>query len=115
MSTSLVNGEIKLLRKEIKVVDTISEDIYLSYEQPYLNNQGDVESIGINVKTIPLMKLVWGGMWLMAIGMVLRVATSEKILPSKGITRRKRKGKLADKKIKDDEYYEHLVEDELKI
>jgi cytochrome c-type biogenesis protein CcmF len=114
MSTSLINDEVKLLRKEIKVVDTLFEDIYLNYEQAYLNNQEEVDSIGISVKTIPLMKLVWGGMWLMAVGMVLRVLTSEKILPSKRITRRKRTGKIADKKIKDDEYYENLLEDELK-
>ena len=114
MSTSLVNGERKILRKEIKVVDTLSEDIYLSYEQAYLNNQEEVESIGISVKTIPLMKLVWGGMWLMAIGMVLRIGTSEKILSSKRVTRRKMKEKITDKKIRDDDYYENLLEDELK-
>jgi cytochrome c-type biogenesis protein CcmF len=104
LSTSLVDGENKLLRNEIKVLGTFTEDIYLTYQQAYNNTEGEVDRVDINVKILPLMKLLWGGMWLMILGMVLRIV-SEKKLP---------KEKHPEKKIKSEKYYEDLVEDELK-
>ncbi|UCD13300.1 MAG: cytochrome c biogenesis protein CcsA [Thermoplasmatales archaeon] len=105
MSTSLVTGENKLLRNEIKVLDTFMEDIYLTYQQAYEDNEGEIESVEINVKILPLMKLLWGGMWLMALGMVLRIAC-EKKLPMERYIEKKRD--------KDEKHYEDLVEEELK-
>jgi cytochrome c-type biogenesis protein CcmF len=104
LSTSLVDGENKLLRNEIKVLGTFSEDIYLTYQQAYNNTEGEVDRVDLNVKILPLMKLLWGGIWLMILGMVLRIV-SEKKLPEE---------KDPEKKIKGEKYYEDLVEDELK-
>ncbi len=111
-STSLLNGENKLLRSEIKVLGTLVEDIYLIYQQAYKDNEGEIDSVEINVKIIPLMKLVWGGMWLMVLGMILRIA-SEKKLPKERDIEKKRGND--EKKIKSEKYYEGLVEEELKI
>ncbi len=112
MSTSLINGENKLLRSEIKVLGTLMEDIYLTYQQAYEDNEGEIDSVEINVKIIPLMKLVWGGMWLMALGMILRIVSEKKLPKERDIEKKRGKD---EKKIKSEKYYEGLVEDELKI
>ncbi len=105
MSTSLINGEKKILRNEIKVLDAIIEDIYLIFQQAYVDNEGEIDRVKINVKILPLMKLVWIGMWLMVLGMVLRI-TSEKKLTKEIDIKKKREI--------DEKYYEDLVEEELK-
>ena len=112
MSTSLINGENKLLRSEIKVLGTLMEDIYLTYQQAYEDNEGEIDSVEINVKIIPLMKLVWGGMWLMALGMILRIVSEKKLPKERDIEKKRGKD---EKKIKSEKYYEGLVEEELKI
>jgi cytochrome c biogenesis factor len=101
-STSLANGEKKVLRNEVKVLGMPMEDIY---QQAYEDNVGEVEGVDINVKILPLMKLLWGGMWLMAFGMILRI-TSEKKLS--------KDSELKKTKEKTEPYYEDLVEEELK-
>ena len=111
MSTSLVNGENKLLRNEIKVLGTLMEDIYLTYQQAYEDNKGEIYSVRINVKILPLMKLVWGGMWLMVLGMVLRIVSEKKMLKEIDIEKKRDKD---EKKIKSEKYYEDRVEGELK-
>jgi len=111
MSTSLINGENKLLRSEIKVLGTLMEDIYLTYQQAYEDNEGEIDSVEINVKIIPLMKLVWGGMWLMALGMILRIVSEKKLPKERDIEKKRGKD---EKKIKSEKYYEGLVEEELK-
>ena len=111
MSTSLLNGENKLLRSEIKVLGTPMEDIYLTYHQAYEDNEGEINSVEINVKIIPLMKLVWGGMWLMVLGMILRIASEKKLPKERDIEKKRGKD---EKKIKSEKYYEGLVEEELK-
>ena len=112
MSTSLINGENKLLRSEIKVLGTLMGDIYLTYQQAYEDNEGEIDSVEINVKIIPLMKLVWGGMWLMVLGMILRIASEKKLPKDRDIEKKRGKD---EKKIKSEKYYEGLVEEELKI
>ena len=111
-STSLLNGENKLLRSEIKVLGTLMEDIYLIYQQSYEDNEGEIDSVEINVKIIPLMKLVWSGMWLMVLGMILRIASEKKLPKERDIEKKRGKD---EKKIKSEKYYEGLVEEELKI
>ena len=111
ISTSLLNGENKLLINEIKVLGTPLEDIYLTYQQSNTDNEGDIDSVVINVKILPLMKLLWGGMWLMIIGMILRIASYKKLLQTTTIEKMKDKN---EKKIKSEKYYEDLVEEELK-
>jgi len=104
MSTSLVDGEEKLFRNEIKVLGTLTEDVYLTYQQAYENTEGVVDRVDINVKILPLMKLLWGGMWLMILGMVLRIVSEIKLPKESDL----------EKNIKSEKYYEDLVEDELK-
>ena len=105
-------------RHEIQVVDTLVEDIYLIYnfdQTSYSHNSVDIE-----VKILPMMKFLWGGMWLMSIGIVLRLVLE--FYPSKG----KSSDKLAAAKDeesravdepepveKDDDYYESMLEAEL--
>jgi len=111
ISTSLINGENKLLRNEIKVLGTLIEDIYLTYKQANKDNEGKIESVEIDVKILPLMNLLWGGMWLMIIGMVLRIASEKKMLKQIDI---EKKIDEDEKKIKSEKYYENLLEEELK-
>ncbi|MCK4757329.1 MAG: cytochrome c biogenesis protein CcsA [Thermoplasmata archaeon] len=119
---SVIDGQ---MRSEIKVVDTLVEDIYLIYnfdQMSYSHNTVDIE-----VKILPMMKFLWGGMWLMGIGIVLRLILE--FYPKKG------KGSkiLADEDAgsgeaeaseskeagtsepveKDDDYYESMLEAEL--
>ena len=105
ISTSLATGENKLLRNEIKILSTLTEDIYLTYHQASKDDEGKIDSVEINVKIFPLMKLLWSGMWLMILGMILRIA-SEKKLP--------KDSKLKKTKENTELYYEDLVEEELK-
>lgn len=104
-STSLLNGEKKVLTNEIKVLGTLSEDIYLTYQQAYEDNEGEIDSVEINVKILPLMKLLWSGMWIMVLGMILRIISEKKSAKD---------GKLKKTKEKTEHYYEDLVEKELK-
>ncbi len=106
ISTSLVTGEKKLVRNEIKVLVTPLEDIYLTYQQAYEDNEGEIEGIGLNVRILPLMNLVWSGMWLMILGMILRIISAKKLQREKYIEK---------KEDKVEQYYEDLVEEELKI
>ena len=105
ISTSLATGENKLLRNEIKILSTLTEDIYLTYHQASKDDEGKIDSVEINVKIFPLMRLLWSGMWLMILGMILRIA-SEKKLP--------KDSKLKKTKENTELYYEDLVEEELK-
>ncbi len=110
LSTSLVNGEIQILRKEVKIFDTITEDIYVIYEQANVDDQGNLENFRMTVKIIPLIKLVWNGMWLMSIGMIIRIASGKKLKGEKYRFTEEGKG---GKRSKIEQYYEDLVEKEL--
>jgi len=103
-STSSITGESKLVRNEIKVIGTPMEDIYLTYQQAY------TDSIDISVKILPLMKFVWIGMWLMVIGMSLRVISERKLTKKQDLDSKKEN---VEEKIKSGNYYEDLVEEEL--
>ncbi len=105
ISTSLVTGEKKLQRNEIKVLGTFIEDVYLTYQQTYEDNEGEIDGFELNVKILPLMNLVWSGMWLMIFGMVLRIISYKKLL---------KKGYVGKKEEKVEQYYEDLLEKELK-
>ena len=80
MSTSLLNGQNKLVRSEIKVLGTPLEDVYLTYQQAYEDDTGEISNVSINVKILPLMKLLWAGMWLMVFGMIFRITSENKLL-----------------------------------
>jgi len=100
IATSLVNGENSLLRNEIKIIDTPIEDLYFTFQQIYGDNTEEKNFVDVNIKILPLMKLLWGGMWLMIIGMILRVFSDRKI--------------NRDRQINTENYYEELVEKQLK-
>ena len=110
-STSMVSGEIKLVRNEIKVIGTLPEDIYLTYRKAFTDNEGGIDRVDITVKIIPLMKLLWMGMWLMILGMILRIISEKKLLKRRDLEKKKDKDV---QKIKSGKYYEDLVEEELK-
>jgi cytochrome c-type biogenesis protein CcmF len=99
-------------RNEIKIVDTLFDDVYLIYQQAYGDNPEIVESVDIEVKILPLMKILWLGMWLLAIGMLLRIASE---ITTRGEVKIEslKKYKKAQKS-KDDKYYENILEDELR-
>jgi cytochrome c biogenesis factor len=109
-STSNISGESKLVRNEIKVIGTPFEDIYLTYQQSYTDNEGIIDRIDITVKILPLMKFVWIGMWLMIIGMILRIISEKKWTIKRDIEKKSVKD---FEKIKSGDYYEDLVEEEL--
>jgi cytochrome c-type biogenesis protein CcmF len=123
-------------RNEIKVVDTATKDIYLIYQNAEADNMGQVSAVHLTVKTLPLMKCLWGGMWLMAIAVALRVAVDKLPLKKKGYVTAAEEaeevkykdtvdevddtsddGQPATKEEnveKDDDYYDSLLEEELK-
>jgi len=109
-STSNISGENKLVRNEIKVIGTPIEDIYLTYRQSYTDTDGNIDRIDISVKILPLMKLVWIGMWLMVLGMILRIISEKKLTITQDLEKKKDKD---GEKIKSGNYYEDLVEEEL--
>ena len=101
----LIDGQ---LRNEIKVAGALTNDIYLTYHY-------DQTSLGQNivdfeVKILPLMKCLWGGMWLMSIAIVIRVAV-EKTTKSKAIP--EAKTEEGQEETKDEKYYESLLGKEL--
>ena len=99
-------------RNEIKIVETFFDDIYLIYQQAYGDDPEIVESVDIEVKILPMMKFLWFGMWLLAVGMILRM-----------VVEIKRGGEAKIEIVngyddiesdKDDSYYENILENELK-
>jgi cytochrome c-type biogenesis protein CcmF len=96
-------------RNEIRIVDTLFEDIYLIYQQINENNNGEIINVEIQVKILPLIKLLWTGMWLMAISMFLRLIAGRKLDEFSDI-----KNILKDiEKVKNDKYYDKILEKEL--
>ncbi len=126
------------VRNEIKVVNTATEDIYLIYQNAEVDSMGQVTAVHLTVKILPLMNCLWGGMWLMAIAITLRVAVDklpgrkrenaaevkepdgemEEGEPDKeGDAEAQAADEPADKEKcieKDDNYYDALLEEELK-
>jgi cytochrome c biogenesis factor len=109
ISTSKLTDENKLVRNEIKVIGTPIEDIYLTYSNDYTNSEENIV-VDITVKILPLMKLVWIGMWLMIIGMFLRIISEKKWTIKQDLEKKEDKG---TEKTKNGNYYEDLVEEEL--
>ena len=96
------------LRNEIKVVGALTNDIYLTYHYDQISLGQNV--VDFEVKLLPLMKCLWGGMWLMSIAIALRVAV-EKTTKSKASPDIEKKE--GQEEVKDDEYYESLLGKEL--
>jgi cytochrome c-type biogenesis protein CcmF len=128
----LIDGQV---RNEIGVFSTPVEDVYLTYiEAP------SQTSVTVNVKVLPWMSLVWSGMWLMAVGIVIRLVvdyTRPSAVAVKGESRGQMRARMRgerasmttyedmeyeddpaeppeDYEDKTDEYYEDLIEEELR-
>jgi cytochrome c biogenesis factor len=122
----IIDGQ---LRNEIDVMGTPFEDIYLVYV-----DSPSSSTVILTVKILPLMSFVWGGMWLLAAGIGIRLIvdyTRPKTV-IRGETRVQRRARMrgykepeepmiseeseepVDIDEKSDEYYEDLIERELK-
>jgi cytochrome c-type biogenesis protein CcmF len=95
----VIQGEV---RGEVRVVDTAYEDVYLTYNAA--STVGGDTLIEMNAKTLPLMKVLWGGMWLMMIGILLRISV-EKL-------KRRRRPTVVEDEEEYDEDEEEYDEDE---
>jgi cytochrome c-type biogenesis protein CcmF len=123
-------------RNEIDVVGLPHEDLYLVFIDGDLSPSGtSVSTVNLQIKILPWMPLLWSGMWLMAIGIVIRLIvdyTRPSITqhPESRAQRRARMrtqvpyeepeeieeaiGESEDLEEKSDDYYEDLIEEELK-
>ncbi len=122
----LIDGQA---RNEIYVMSTPVEDVYLTYIEAPTNTM-----VTINVKVLPWMSLLWSGMWLLAVGIVIRLVvdyTRPRITPqSSRVQRRARMRTQMEEEEgfeesdepyepenleeKSDEYYDDLIEEELR-
>jgi cytochrome c-type biogenesis protein CcmF len=116
-------------RNEIDVVGYPFEDVYFTYQEI----TGTTATV--TIKILPWMSLLWGGMWIMAGGIILRIVvdlTRPKAI--KGETRAQMRSRMRgqvtsgedeeeieeeppgppDYEDKSDEYYEDLIEEELR-
>jgi cytochrome c biogenesis factor len=99
--------------------------VKLPFEDVYINFKGFTDSeVDVTVQVIPLMQILWGGMWLFTLGIVIRIAVNyfpgrkerqiedfepqpKKRTSHKGVSR-KREGPK-----RDDKDYEKMLDDEL--
>ncbi|MEE9151026.1 MAG: cytochrome c biogenesis protein CcsA, partial [Thermoplasmata archaeon] len=99
-------------RNEISVIGTPLEDVYLTYVDARVSDN-TVTSVDLQVKILPLMSLLWLGMWLLAAGILMRLIvdyTRPKMKPESRVEKRARMRGVKEKSI---EYYEDLIEKEL--
>jgi len=99
-------------RNEISVKGTIGEDVYLTYVDARISGN-TVTSVDLQVKILPLMSLLWLGMWLLAIGILMRLIMEYTRPKRKPEGRVERRARMREPKEKDSEYYETLIEKEL--
>lgn len=100
------------LRSEIDVISTYKEDIYLTYNYTAVEGNA-ITGVNLQVKILPLMNVLWTGMWLMALGISMRAIV--------GFIRPKKKDKVkaeGEEEIDSDKEaltqdYEAMIEKEL--
>jgi cytochrome c-type biogenesis protein CcmF len=63
-----IQGQV---RSEIRVVDTLTEDVYLTYINASTGSGGTM--VNMNIKVLPLMNVLWAGLYLMALGIIGRM------------------------------------------
>ena len=102
----------QLIRSKVRVANTLTDDIYLSLSSVDETSQ----TVYLTVKILPLMKFVWGGMWLMSAAIIIRVLV-EKTTGKKEPEKYKEKDEIvsSDDEIKTDDYYESLLDEELEM
>ncbi len=122
----LINGQV---RGEVDVVRTLGEDVYLVYHNS--TGSGSNNVMNMSVKTLPLMNVLWLGMVLMWIGIVIRLVAEPLSKRRAGASAaragrdKKKRTEVVKERVReerppageterDDEYYEDLLERELK-
>jgi cytochrome c-type biogenesis protein CcmF len=99
-------------RNEISVRGTPTEDVYLTYvDARVLDNT--VTSVDLEVKILPLMSLLWLGMWLLAIGILMRLIVDYSRPKKKAKGRVKRRARMRGSEEKSMKYHEDPIEREL--
>lgn len=122
-------------RNEIDVVGLPHEDVYLVFINGDISPSGtSVSSVNLQIKILPWMSVLWSGMWLMAIGIIIRLVMDYTRPSTRKSDSRVQKrarmrsqvsseetkeaeestGEIEDFEEKSDKYYEDLIEDELK-
>jgi cytochrome c-type biogenesis protein CcmF len=123
-------------RNEIDVVGLPHEDIYLVFIDGDIGSSGTtVSSVNLQVKILPWMSLLWTGMWLLAVGILIRLVvdyTRPRISPQSSRIQKRARMRTQmeqeeqeefdedepyepeDIEDKSDEYYDDLIEDELR-
>lgn len=99
-------------RNEISVKGTPMEDVYITYVDARVTGN-TVTSVDLQVKILPLMSLLWLGMWLLAIGILMRLVVEYTRSNKKVKGRIERRARMRATKEKSIEYYEELIEKEL--
>jgi cytochrome c-type biogenesis protein CcmF len=100
------------MRSEIDVENTPYEDIYFTYNRSSVSGTR-VLSVSLIVKTLPLINLLWAGMWLLAIGIVMRLFVDYTRPKPKIESMRKKRTRSREDEEDDKDYYEDLIEKEL--
>jgi cytochrome c-type biogenesis protein CcmF len=100
-------------RNEISVVGQIQEDIYLVFIDGDVSGSS-VSRVDLTVKTLPWMILLWSGMWLLAIGIILRLVVEYTRPRLKDEKRVQKRARMREPEEKDDDYYDDLIEKELR-
>jgi cytochrome c-type biogenesis protein CcmF len=99
-------------RNEISVESTLLEDVYFIYNSSTFTGN-EITSVNVHVKILPMMNVLWWGMWLMSAGLVMRLIV-EYTRPKKAKEGRiKRRAKMRAEEEKSIDYYEDLIEKEL--
>ncbi|UCG69701.1 MAG: cytochrome c biogenesis protein CcsA [Thermoplasmata archaeon] len=105
----VIEGQV---RNEISVKGSVAEDLYLVFND-YSKAGDTVTSVDLEVKILPLMSLLWLGMWLLAIGILMRLVVDYTRPKKKMEGRVERRARMRGAEEKSLEYYEDLIEKEL--
>jgi hypothetical protein len=100
------------MRSEIDVENTPFEDIYFTYNASSVSGTR-VLTVSLQVKTLPLINVLWAGMWLLAVGIVMRLIVDYTRPKPKKESMRKKRTRVREDEQEDNDYYEDLIEKEL--
>jgi cytochrome c-type biogenesis protein CcmF len=89
-------------RNEVRVHSTPFEDIYLIFNDDPISSSTFTQ-VEFQVKLLPLMSILWIGMWLMAIGIFMRLIVVFKRPKGKPESRVSRRARMRDKEESEEE------------
>ncbi|UCE73747.1 MAG: cytochrome c biogenesis protein CcsA [Methanomassiliicoccales archaeon] len=99
-------------RNEIAVSAMPTEDVYIIFVDADAEGS-TVTNANLQVKILPLMNVLWLGMWLLAIGILMRLIVELSRSKKKTEKRVEIRAKTRSEMQKTQEYYESLIEKEL--